>query len=158
MRQVRGTQQAGSIRSPPDRISRLVFEQKQFVLQATVVSLLRHDFFLQCKCTREFHSAKPTHTEKIRGCRNVHRTTYDPQTALQDAILSSPRHLNLSACVSLDKCLRSCASVPVGFISIPMREMSLRTFVYEHSKENTNFGFEPVIALAYNRGVCETPN
>ena len=70
-----------------------MLELKQFVLQGTVVSLLRHDFFLQCKRMRVIHTAKPTHKEKIRGCRKVHPTTYDPQTAVQDAILSSPRHL-----------------------------------------------------------------
>src|SRR6266487_916382 len=76
-----------------------MLEQKQFVLQRTVVSLLRHDFFLQCKRMRVIHTAKPTHKEKIRGCRKVHPTTYDPQTAVQDAILSS-LSLNLSACFS----------------------------------------------------------
>src|SRR5262249_22666321 len=90
MRQMRCAQQAGAVRGPADGINRFVFEQKQFVLQSTVVSLLRDDSLLHCKGMREIHSAKPTHTEKIRGCRKLHRTTYDPQTAVQDAILSSP--------------------------------------------------------------------
>jgi len=66
-----------------------VFEQKQFILQGVVVSLLRHDSFLQCERLPEIHSTKPTHTAKIRGRRKVHLTTYDPQTAVQDAILSA---------------------------------------------------------------------
>jgi hypothetical protein len=68
-----------------------VLEQKQLVFESRILSLLRHDFFLQRKGICKIHSVKPTHREKSRRCRKLHQTTYDPQTAVQDAILSPPR-------------------------------------------------------------------
>src|SRR2546430_6308318 len=63
MRQMRCTEQAGSVRCAANCVYGLMLEQKQFIFQRAIFSFLAHDFFLQCECVGESHPAEPAYAK-----------------------------------------------------------------------------------------------
>src|SRR5205823_12641957 len=67
MRQMRRTEQAGSVRCAANCVNRLMLKQKQFVFQRAVLAFLGKEFFLQYERVGKIHSAKPTHAKIWRA-------------------------------------------------------------------------------------------
>src|SRR5882724_11688489 len=71
MRQMRGAQETGLIRSAPDCVNTLMLQQKQFVQMGRVFSFFRDNLFLQSKSIDEIRPAKPMHMKVNNPCVHI---------------------------------------------------------------------------------------